>query len=153
MSFETLVASVGEALNISDLRLNENKVCEFTVDERLTVSIEASTFDDAAHFYALVTRALETGREEFYAQLLEAQLYNRELGEGIAFGLDQETGEISLNRKLSLAGVENESFLAALNEFVNWADYWQQKLADPNASVAQPTSDENAFSSANFIRA
>jgi hypothetical protein len=153
MSLETLVASVGEALNVQDLRLNENKVCEFTVDERLTISIEASALEDAAHFYVLVTRAPDTGRAEFYAQLLEAQLYNRELGEGIAFGLDQETGEISLNRKLSLANVEDDSFLAALNEFVNWADYWQQKLADPNASVAQPVSDESVFSSGRFIRA
>ncbi len=128
MSLEELLESTSNRLGLNPLSLNAAGVCRLVIDGGFGVTIEKSLIDQAAHFYTELMRLPDQDREPLFAQLLEAQLFGREVGDGIRFGLDLQTGEILLQRKLTLEGLSQDDFYAALTEFVNWAEHWQRKL-------------------------
>lgn len=150
MSLALLLRTVATELDLPDLKLNSDGVCQLTVEGRLTLSIEDAPLEHSAHFYTVLIRAPDAGREEFFASLLDAQLFGREIGEGISFGFDRATGEILLCRKLTVAQLTPEAFSQALTEFINWAEHWQEKLSRQEPSAG-------SFSTApvqeHFIRA
>lgn len=135
MSLDLIVSTVAQELNIPGLAINEHGVCAFVVDGRLEVNLEAGLLDDSLHLYCTVGRAPASGLEEFYAVLLEAQLFGKEVGPGMAFGLDRATGEILLGLKLRLPGLSAEAFLPMLEEFLNWAEHWSVRLSGTEEEV------------------
>lgn len=152
MPLDELLAALAEKLQAPALSLNEAGVCRIVIGGKLGISMEKSAYDDAVIIYSLLGNVPAENREAFYARLLSAQLYSREIGEGCSFGLDEETGEIVLCRKLGLAGVDVDAFHAALSEFANWAEYWNERLALPEAELPQePRGTE--FDPSLFIRA
>lgn len=155
MSLDILVRALATELNVPDLALNANGNCQLVIDGQLAVTIEEAPAERCAHFYCTVGHVPEVGREAYFATLLEAQLFGREVGEGCAFGYDRPTNEVLLCRKLSLSGLEADAFSAALGEFVNWAFHWTEKLGDPehaDALKAAPGGDGFSLHE-HFIRA
>jgi len=130
MSLDNLLAFTASRLGLDHLALNPVGVCRLIVDGTLGVTIEKSPLDGAVHFYTELMQLPDLDREPLYERLLEAQCFGRELGDGIRFGLDLQTGEMLLQRKLHLDGLSPDTFYAALTEFVNWTEHWNQKLSD-----------------------
>jgi hypothetical protein len=153
MHLAELLQSLGERLRIEGLQLNDQGVCRLVIGESLEINIEHASVEDSVHVYAVLGKAPDFDREKFFAGLLEAQHFAREIGEGCAFGLDSATGEILLHRKMTVSNLTEETLQQALNEFVNWAEHWQEKLSSETV-FAEPgkggfTED---FSSGMFIR-
>jgi hypothetical protein len=138
MTLEQLILSAAAALGDPGFQYTRDKTCDMVLANGLHLVIEPSRTEEAVHLYAVVGNLPAFDREVFAETLLRAQLFHREMGEGCCFGLDDDTDEILLNRKLSIQNLGEESFLSVLNEFANWASYWRDKLQAP--PVATPSS-------------
>ena len=150
MSLHQLLRHVSEDLGIPELALNSNGVCQINVDEGVTLSIEDLPSDGSAQIYATVANASQSERETLFSTLLEAQLFGREIGDGMAFGLERSSGDILLCRKIRVDGADPEAFGMVLNEFVAWAEHWQKKLSQLDTD---PVADVSSEHSMHFLRA
>ncbi len=155
MLLAELLREVAEDLGLPELTLNASGVCQVVVDGHLEVTLEEVPLEQSVHIYSAVASVPDSGREEYFASLLEAQLFGREIGEGAAFGFDRDAGDILLCRKLSLTDMDGERLAAALNEFVNWAEHWKTKLSSFTAPEfdRQDPFQRDTFSHEHFIRA
>jgi hypothetical protein len=137
MSLEELLQTTAATLGIRGFKYNRHESCEFVLGSQQSLFVEPAPLEDALHVYAEVGALPPAGREAVFETLLKAQLFHREVGEGCCFGLNDETGRILLNVKMSLQGLGEEKFLARLNEFANWASHWRDKL-EADSSVPAP---------------
>lgn len=128
MSLEELLESTATTLGIYGFKYSRHESCEFVLGNEQTLVVEPAPSEEAVHIYADLGALPSGGREALFETLLKAQLFHREVGEGCCFGLNDETGRILLNVKMSLEGLGEERFLARLNEFANWASHWRDKL-------------------------
>lgn len=151
MSSEELIAALAAEIQTPDLTLNAQGVCQFTIDGGLLINIEESKLEQRLHLYAEIASVPAVERETFYAGLLSAQLFGQEIGEGCSFGLDESSESILLCRSISSANQEPEDFIQAVEEFINWAEHWQQKLSG-NAEAEESAAAEEEPRE-NFIRA
>lgn len=148
MTLDKLIVSAAAALGHADFQYVQGKTCDFLLPSGLHLVVEPSPAEEAVHLYAVIgSMPAEPGR--FAESLLQAQLFHREMGEGCCFGLDEGSGEIFLNRKLTTSNLEVEGFLAVLNEFANWTSYWHEKLQSPVAAVESGS----ALDDLQFLRA
>lgn len=129
MSLAHLIHSLAAELQLPALSLSPNGSCQIVIDSKMAVTIEDASLERCVHFYATVGLAPASSLSEFFATLLEAQLFGREIGEGCSFGYARTTSEIVLCRKLSLAGMTESEFAQAMTEFINWTEHWSDKLS------------------------
>ena len=130
MPLEDYARPLAEALGLPEVQIT-NDACQFTIAEKLTIVIEVVSNEGTAHFYAVVAEIPSGNTEAWCAKLLEAQLFHKEMGERCCFGLDQSSGLVYLNSMFSLSagGGDEDEFISALHEFANWAERWQDVLA------------------------
>ncbi|WP_198141233.1 type III secretion system chaperone [Verrucomicrobium spinosum] len=156
MNFEDLLELTAHELALESLSLAETGVAALRVDDQLTVLLERSPFNhETVVVYAPLGAVPASGREAFFEVLLEAQLFDSEIGPCTSFGLLRETGEVFLNRSYSLADASAEEFVEVLNQFVNWAVHWKQRLAGGGVSITMPESScrtEMEPALGNFVR-
>ena len=139
VSLDVLLSSVSGRDGLPDLSLNDQGVCQLRVDDRLTITLEAIPQEAGAHLYSVLIRTDDFGREALFETLLEAQLFGREIGDGMAFAYDRVTAEILLCRRLLAHEMSEDAFLSALTAFINWTDHWQMKLGDGRAEEPEGT--------------
>lgn len=149
MTLNQLVQAFAEEIDLPELQLNAMGVCQLAVDGGVAVTIEDAPLEDAAHLYASLGRLPVPDREALMLKLLEAQLFNREIGEGCAFGYDPESEELLVCRRLSLLGMEPEAFTVAITELIHWTEHWMEKLAEDHSVEAASL----ALESEHYIRA
>ena len=152
MHLSDLLQALGQSLKVDGLELNDRGVCRLLLDGKLELNIEHAPVEDAVHLYSTLGKAPDVERESFFASLLEAQHFAREIGEGCAFGLDASTGDVLLHRKLSVGDLNEETFYQALNEFANWGDHWRAKLSGEHSDEVDSAGSSETFSSAVVIR-
>jgi len=153
MPLEDYARPLAEALGLPEIQV-VNNACQFIIGQKLTIVIEVLEDEEAAHFYAGVGQAPPNGAEGFYARLLEAQLFHQEMGERCCFGLDQSSGQVYLNGMFTLSplGGDEEEFIAALHEFANWAEHWQDALAEDGADSPGQGGSDGELESLHFLR-
>ncbi|WP_050030156.1 type III secretion system chaperone [Verrucomicrobium sp. BvORR034] len=156
MNFEDLLDLTAQELGLESLAPADTGVAALRVDDQLTVLMEKSPFNhETVAVYASLGSAPASGREAFFEVLLEAQLFDSEVAPGTSFGLLRETGEVFLNRSYALANASAEEFVEVLNQFVNWAVHWKQRLAagvSASAGVSAAAEIEPEPALANFVR-
>lgn len=145
MTLEQLILSAATALGNPGFQYTRDKTCDMVLANGLQIVIEPSRTEEAVHIYAVVGNLPAFDRENVAESLLRAQLFHREMGEGCCFGLDDDTDELLLNRKLTTQNLDEAGFLAVLNEFANWATYWRDKLQSPPVAVPASTSPVGDF--------
>ena len=151
MPLNHLLASLPPELGLQELVSDAHGICELVIDHQLKVLLEEELQDQSLHLYSVVATVPDADAGTLLATLLEGQLFGREIGAGMAFGLDRATGDVLLWRKLSSEGLEPEAFNEALTEFINWAEHWQAKLS---ADAMDGSSlSEAATPTEHFIRA
>ncbi|TDU70725.1 Tir chaperone family protein CesT [Prosthecobacter fusiformis] len=128
MSLSEILASLPPELGLSEQANGSNGICEIIIDGQLQVMLEMGPQEESLHLYSVVARVPDGEEGPVLKTLLEGQLFGREIGAGITFGLDQVTGEILLWSALRERELEPDAFSAALTEFVNWTEHWHRKL-------------------------
>lgn len=154
MELSELLQSLGKTLLLHDLQLNSQGVCQLIFEDRIEIHIEQAPAEEAAHLYAVLGKIPDEAKEPLYSRLLEAQLFFREVGDGCAFALDPEAGDILLNKRLVTTHLTEESFQETLSEFVNWVEHWQEQLSGHEpAGEPQHSAHEDILSSLAYLKA
>ncbi|HSJ04407.1 MAG: type III secretion system chaperone [Verrucomicrobium sp.] len=151
MTLEELIHSAAAFMGMPEFQYSAGHTLEVSLPDGLEMVLEPSRIEDAVHIYAVVGVLPSSENEKLMETLLRAQLFHREVGEGCCFGLDEDTNELFLNRKLSVSGLDEEAFVAALNEFASWATQWRDRLQ--TAHETSPANVGAGMDEMQFLRA
>lgn len=127
MNIRDVLKELGAHMGLDNLKLDENRVCRLVFDKEFAVDIEASEDEKIVHIYAKVVSAPPEKREEFYALLLEANLFGKGTG-GSMFALDQTQNDVYLCRALSMDSTDYQDFVNILESFINHLEAWAKKI-------------------------
>ena len=158
MDIHSILTQLGQQMGLPQLKLDENNVCRLVFDQRLVVDIEATDNNKVIHFYALVGELPPENKEDFMANLLEANLFGKGTG-GSAFALDHNHQEIYLCRLLLIDSLAYQDFVNILETFVNHLEAWMDKIekgdvgATSKSTVDTRSNEGPGDLSGGFIRA
>ena len=133
MNIKDVLVELGKQMGLDGLKLDENRVCRLVFDKQYAVDIEASEDEKIVHIYSKVTTAPPEHRDEFYALLLEANLFGKGTG-GAMFALDQSQNDVYLCRALSMDSTDYQEFVNVLESFVNHVEAWSKKIESGDLS-------------------
>lgn len=128
-NFDNLLADLGAEIGIADLGADEDNRCNLLFDE-VAVSLELSEDGAALYIYSLLGHVRQDADTAQLAALLDANFLFSGTA-GAALGVEKASGSIVLARSERLPGMNKPLFLAVLEEFVNLAEFWQQRLTQP----------------------
>ncbi|MBB5037698.1 type III secretion system chaperone [Prosthecobacter dejongeii] len=151
MNLNALLDLLPPEFRLQDSAKDARGICELVVDSSLKISIEEQPLTQDLYLYSVVASIAEADPTPLFETLLEAQLFSRELGEGISFGFDRAESAVLIWRKLGGENADSESCTRSLTEFINWAEHWQAKLNAP--VVEADESDAGVSMPEHFIRA
>ena len=127
MNIRDVLKELGSQMGLDNLKLDENRVCRLVFDKEYAVDIEASEDEKIVHIYARGVSVPPEKREEFYALLLEANLFGKGTG-GAMFALDQTQNDVYLCRALAMDSTDYQDFVNVLESFVNHLEAWAKKI-------------------------
>ena len=106
-------------------------------------AFEADTFEFAVHDLSKQRRVALVGDlgmipqkrpEGLFRLMLEAQHCFQET-EGAVFSIDRERDRLTLNRMLSCAELDEETFFGEVERFVNQLEIWTRIISDYNGQI------------------
>ncbi|EXJ15660.1 type III secretion system chaperone [Imhoffiella purpurea] len=150
MTFDELTRSLSDRLGLPDLAANREGMIRLAFAGDVEVDIEPEADGDALHIYTRL--GPQTEDPEVLARLLAANLFGRETG-GAVIALDDFLKELLLARTFALGTLDADAFLAALEEFVNYAELWRDRLASGDLTRYPEREDAQAARPDLMIRA
>ena len=127
MQLTELVAALGERIGLR-LGLDEAGACTLAVDG-MSVVIQDVSEADSVGFWGRIGSPPPEGGERLYELMLEANhLFTATAGATIS--RDPESKDFFLCRVLDLRVLDAESFILALEKFVNTLESWQRLVVD-----------------------
>ncbi|VVD64603.1 hypothetical protein PTE30175_00275 [Pandoraea terrae] len=110
------------------LRFDGRGCARLMFDDRLAVDLECTTDTGCMQVYTVLGTLPVEGREAFFLQLLEANLFVAETA-GATLAVDGETNEVVLCRTVELDEIGDGAFVRLIERFVGAAEYWKSRLA------------------------
>ena len=147
---QQIIGDFGKTVGLDDLELDEAGYCCLVIDKNLVINIELDEPERRLMLYSLVGRP-GPDRLPVPNMAMEANYLGRGTG-GATLGVQPEGGGIVLSRGVPLAGLDLPGFNGALERFVNTAEAWTKRLAEP-AAEAEPAATALDFPPAGGIRA
>ncbi|MBQ3682138.1 MAG: type III secretion system chaperone [Succinimonas sp.] len=149
-----LIKFFGQSIGL-ELELDESNSCSFAADE-FTV-----TFTDLPEFRA-VALICDLGEprvdnnEKLYKAMLEANyVFNSTYGATLC--LNGESGHCAINKVLPCDILDNDKFMAEVEQFVNIGEFWNNvvrgyaEAADQESPGEDAAADAGSFDAANFM--
>lgn len=99
-------------------------------EQKFFVSIEESVNGQKIYLFSIIGQIPEEAKSEIALAALKGNLFGRETGHS-SLGFDEATGSLILFRDLYYGGLTNDSFSDALNEFLAYRIYWEDKIHAP----------------------
>jgi hypothetical protein len=136
-----LMRALGAEVGIPDLALDEAHCCTLAFDS-VAVNFELDESSEQLFLYASLGPMPAAG-SRVYEQLLEGNLLWKDTG-GATLSLDREGGRVMLHQVLAAERLSEVDFKAAVEEFVNVAEAWTQRVSEgatpPRDGTAPPPS-------------
>jgi hypothetical protein len=146
-----LVAALGETLTVSGLAFEEpSNSCVLVFDGDLIVNIE---YDDPAGRLVLsawLDELPKDGAEPLLRELMAANLYWHRT-RGATLALEEGTNGVILTWGASVTELDAHSFETAVENFVNRAEHWRNRMAASAVKAAIATSTPPAAPGAGLI--
>lgn len=144
MEFEDLLKGLGEKLGCGPLEADESGSVSLAVDDMPMMLMHL----DEIQSFALVGEVGEPPPEDRMERLYRAMLvanHNFSGTGGATLSIDGETGKVSLCRVIPLLTVDNDTFFAHIEGFVNILETWRKIVtefcgAESAEIAAEPTS-------------
>lgn len=127
MQITELIAALGERIGLK-LGLDEAGACTLAVDG-MSVVIQEVSEADLVGFWGKIGSPPPEGLERLYGLMLEANHLFRATA-GATISRDPESKDFFLCRVLDLRVLDGESFILALERFVNTLENWQRLVID-----------------------
>lgn len=125
-SMQNLLCEFGASVGIPSLALDEDNRCNLVFDD-IAVSFELSKAEESFYLYSYLGDAPGENREKVYAMLLDANYIFRHT-RGATLGMEDASKKIILIREYRLERMRLADFESLVEEFVNLAEYWKQKI-------------------------
>lgn len=118
----------GKSINLSDVRLNDDKTCVLCVDEDKNVQVTYNEAQEALDFFASVGQVSES-EKRFCNWLLKS---NSEwaLTKGAALAKGNGSSEVILEYRLPLLNLTKELFERAFEQFIGLVTVWKMYLLE-----------------------
>jgi hypothetical protein len=144
MTIDDILSQLGSRMGLPDLRLDEGRACQLIFDGRVAVDIEAPPDEGGLVFlHSTVGIVRPEGHEALFQQLLEANLFGRGTG-GAVLSVDGQRCEILLHRSLQIRQIDFSDFADALEQFIQYASHWMERLAQSHGAAPPSAAPLNA---------
>lgn len=136
-----LVDDLGRQMGLDGLSLDENGSASLEID---SVVLNLDSDDDGRtlvlHAWVGDAPLRDQTPDEFYETLLRANFFHLGTG-GATLGMDREQGYVALVQRVAVAGQSAADLLGVVEQFVNFAEAWTQRVAELSAggSVNRPS--------------
>ncbi len=150
-AMQNLLKEFGDLIGIPELCLDEENRCNLMFDD-VAVSFELNRDEESFYMYSYLGDASSENRERVYAKLLDANYVFKHTN-GATLGVEDASKKIILIRQYALEMMRLSKFESVVEEFVNLAEYWKQKI--PTLALAQeqaPFPDEGGISEAHAMK-
>jgi Tir chaperone protein (CesT) family len=137
-SCNDLMRALGADVGIPDLALDEAH-CSTLAFDSVVVNFELDESSEQLFLYASLGPMPAAG-SRVYEQLLEGNLLWKDTG-GATLSLDREGGRVILHQGLPAERLSEVDFKAAVEQFVNVAEAWTQRVSE---GAAQPRDEAGA---------
>ncbi|NDC10561.1 MAG: CesT family type III secretion system chaperone [Oxalobacteraceae bacterium] len=137
MTIDDILSQLGSRMGLPDLRLDEGRACQLIFDGRVAVDIEL------VFLHSTVGIVRPEGREVVFQHLLEANLFGRGTG-GAVLSVDGQRYEILLHRSLQTRQIDFSDFVDALEQFIQYASHWMERLAQSHGAAPPSAAPLNA---------
>lgn len=121
-----LIAEFGRRIDLPRLELGRDGICSVVVGDRIEISFEAPPASESLIMTGHLG-PLPSDRSEFLLSLLRAN-HNGDATDGGAIALDPRSGELVLTKRIELATVQIDAFVAAVERFVRFVTFWLDYL-------------------------
>jgi hypothetical protein len=152
MQIEEAIVQLGQKMGVV-LQLDANRACRLVFDGTLAVDFEApqSLPDQLVMSCVVGSDIFPQGRLAVLQSLLEANLFGRGAG-GAMLALDEERGDVLLQRTLNLSRASLQDLLNALEQLLKHAEAWVERLkAGPGDSPYAPMDSSRGVTSTMWI--
>lgn len=141
MQIDAAIAQLGQKMGVN-LQLDDNRACRLVFGERLGVDFEAPTAlpDHLIMTCVVGADVFPHSRETVLESLLQANLFGRETGGGV-LALDDERGEVVLQRSLAMNQSNVQDLLIALELLLQSAEIWVDRLKVNRSAPLRGTSE------------
>ena len=137
-----LLREFGASVGISDLQIDEEYRCNMMFDE-VPVSFELGDGDESIYIYSLLGRVPDDGREQLYAELLNANYVFADNG-GSTLSVDSRSGNVVLLREERLELLRLSRLESVVEQFVNVAESWMRQLRSGGTNEVDAPRGEEA---------
>ena len=141
MQITELIAALGERIGLK-LALDEAGACTLAVDG-MSVVIQDVSEADLVGFWGKIGAPPPEGLQRLYELMLEANHLFRATA-GATISRDPESKDFFLCRVLDLRILDAESFILALERFVNTLENWQRLVLDYRPAAASDGTGDGA---------
>ena len=152
-SADQLMRDLGQNIGVGDaLRFNGQRCARLLVGEHLAVDFEHVADEELLQMYSVLGSPPAEGREQFYRDLLSANLFGHATQGGV-LAWDPAFNQVLLTRTLELENATSPKLLAMVESFVNVAEYWKKCIAEfaPDVIETSPAkADPNALAMSPF---
>ena len=137
---QQIIGDFGRTVGFEDLELDAEGYCCLVIDNDLVINIE---FDEPGARLMLYSKVGRPGpdRPKALTEIMQANYLGRGTG-GATLGLQPESGAIVLSREVPVAGLDVPGFSTALERFVNMAEAWSRRLAEPSSPAQPPAASD-----------
>lgn len=124
--FNSLLSDFGNTIGIPDLRADSSGICMLAFDD-IEVVIQHIQDGDMLLLYGYLGPIPPDNQSTLFEYLLSANSFFRDTG-GSTIGIDKTTNAIGLHIAYPISALENQSFENLLENFVNMAESWIDKI-------------------------
>ena len=149
MQIDDAIMQLGQKMGL-DLRLDANRACRLVFDGALAVDFEAphALPDQSVMSCMVASDMFPRGRLAVLQSLLEANLFGPSTGGGV-LALDEERGEVLLQRVLDVSHASLQDLVTALEQLLTQAEVWVERLkSGPSHSPQAPMDPSSVMASA-----
>ena len=124
--FNSLLSDFGNTIGIPDLQADSSGICMLAFDD-IEVVIQHIQDGDILLLYGYLGPIPPEHHESLFEYLLCANSFFRDTG-GSTIGIDKTTNAIGLHIAYPIVALDNQSFENLLENFVNMAEAWIDKI-------------------------
>lgn len=130
ISFQALIAELGQSLNMADMAAGEDGYVGLVVDDH-EIHIQYDPDEDTVVLFTRLQEADPDHRDPIYALLLGANLFWQGT-RGATFSIDFDTGRIFLADRRALGTLRLDALSTWIEAFANVAAHWRDRIDDAN---------------------
>jgi len=145
---DAILAVLGEAMRVGELKFNDNNECVFTLAKKIIYLLYLDADNTNSIIISIPLGFLPQNDQA--APLMKEMLsgnYCWGMTNGGTLGLDPEQGQVNLNYLVPLPLTQKGQIIDIVSKLAAAAEYWQKKIAKAcEGGAAQPAGGNNLAS-------